>query len=387
MMNAFKIKSIYVLVYMAFAFWRVFYNIFLQEDLGLSGSQIGTLNAIIQFSVFFVVTFWGMVADKKGIRPTLRIVIVLCGIGMYILGEIYSYWLLLLYLPLLTIFYHPIGPLTDALSTEYAKLTGKYSFGALRLWGSLGWALASIAGGLIFANNGLPLKYIFIISGVLYLITIPLLTTRHKKRTFKPNFQTLTLKELYGNKSLMYLAVFIILYGITCAPVHSYLNLYFTELNTGNNMVGFAYAIMAASEIPLFLIGTKLLKRWGADKIILIAVFIMLLRFVVYGFVPSPYVALFICAFQGITLPFFLVGIVDCLHRLLPEGRDATAQSLIWGLFLGVGQAFGNLFIGGLIDRIGMIGVMQLFVALALVTLIYGWWYFKNASNKLSMSN
>lgn len=377
MMNVFKIRSIYLLVYMAFAFWRVFYNVYLQRDLELSGSQIGTLNAIIQFSVFFVVTFWGMVADKKGIRPTLLIVVVLCGIGMYFLGEIYSYWLLLIYIPVLTIFYHPIGPLTDALSTEYAKYSGKYSFGAFRLWGSLGWAIASIVGGVLFKHDRLPLTYIFLFSAVLYMVTIPLLTTRHRKRTYKPNFQTLKLKELMGNKPLLYLAVFIVMYGITCSPVHSYLNLYFTELNTGNDMVGYAYAIMAASEIPMFILGTSLLKRWGADKIILIAVFTMLMRFVVYGFAPSPLVALLICVFQGITLPFFLVGIVHSLQQLLPEGRHATAQSLIWGLYLGVGQAFGNLFIGAILDQIGMVGVMKLFILIAFATLLFGLWYFR----------
>ena len=377
MLNAFKIKSIYVLVYMAFAFWRVYYNIFLLDDVGLSGSQIGTINGIIQFSIFFIVTFWSMVADKRGIRPTLRIVVFFCAILMYFLGEVYSYWVLLIYIPILTIFYHPVGPLTDALATEFAKVTGTYSFGALRLWGSVGWALASIIAGIAFKTTNIPLKYIFLASGVLYIAVIPFLTTRNKKRTFKPNFQPLKLNDLFGNRPLMLLSILIVLYGIVCSPVHAYLNLYFNELNAGNDIVGFAYAIMAASEIPMFLIGSKLLKKYGADKVILVAIVTMLFRFIFYGFMPTPTVALIICVFQGITLPFFVIGIVDYLQRLLPEGRHATAQSIIWGLFLGVGQASGNLLIGGFIDTIGMVSIMQWYLVVTAICLGYALWYFK----------
>ncbi|NJM16365.1 MAG: MFS transporter [Bacteroidales bacterium] len=98
MMSAFKIRALYLIIYMAFATWRVYYNIFL-EDLGFKGSQIGTLNALMQSTIFFVVAYWGVVADKRGIRPTLRLLVIICCVFIFLLGFIHNYWILLFYIP------------------------------------------------------------------------------------------------------------------------------------------------------------------------------------------------------------------------------------------------------------------------------------------------
>jgi PPP family 3-phenylpropionic acid transporter len=362
-------------MYMAFAFWRVFYNVFL-EDLGFLGAQIGTINALMQATFFFIVAFWGTVAEKHGIRPTLRLVALGAAITMFFLGDIRSFALLLFYIPLLTVFYNPIGPLTDAMATQYVQEEKKQSFGGFRLWGSLGWAIASIGGGFLF--DFISLDYIFPISAGFFLISILFLSTRRKKRTFRPHFESLNPKELLANKSLLLFSLLVVFYGIVCAPVHSYINLYFTELNTGNDTVGFAYAIMATSELPLFILGNRLLKRWGHSWVIYIAIFTMFIRFILYGLFPTPVIGLVVGIMQGVTLPFFLVGAVEYLHKLLP-GRHATGQSLIWGLFVGVGQTSGNLLIGSMLDQFGMVGVMQLFVPVALICLIYAVWYFRKS--------
>ncbi|HBH49351.1 MAG TPA: hypothetical protein DDX98_11960 [Bacteroidales bacterium] len=369
----------YLCMYMAFAFWRVYYNVFL-KDFGFPGAQIGTINALIQATFFFFVAFWGAVADRRGIRPTLRFVAIGAAISMFFLRDVQTFALLLFYIPLLTVFYNPIGPLTDAMATQYAHSEKKHSFGGFRLWGSMGWAIASIGGGFLF--DVISLEYIFAISAAFFLLSTIFLSTRRKKQTFRPHFERLGFKEIAANKPLVLLSILVVFYGIVCAPVHSYINLYFTELDSGNDTVGFAYAIMATSELPLFILGNRLLKKWGAHWVIYIAIFTMFIRFILYGLFPFPAVGLAVGIMQGVTLPFFLVGIVDYLHKLLP-GRHATGQSLVWGLFIGVGQTSGNLIIGSMLDRAGMVGVMKIFVPVAFLCLLYGIWYFnRNARVK-----
>lgn len=374
MMSAFKIRSIYLLLYMAFAVWRVFYNIYL-EDIGLKGSEIGTLNAIIQSSIFIVVALWGSYADKKGIRPTLKIGVIATAIAMFGLAYVNEFWLLLFYLPFLTFFYHPLGALADALATQFASHNEKYSFGNFRLWGSLGWALAAIAGGYFFSRY--PIKYIFPISSALFLLLIPFLSTRKKIRTYKANFESLTLKQVLSNKPLLLFIAVISLYGLVCSPVFSYLNLYFIEIGSDNSTVGLAYAIMAFSELPLFIVGNKLLKKIGAKSVILLAISSMIVRYLIYGFFPDVNVALLTGLLQGVSLAFFLVGAVEYIKNLMPAGQHATAQSILWGSYVGIGQTLGNLVIGFLIDRNGMIGVMQISAGIAVFSMLLTVLYFK----------
>ena len=61
---------------------------------------------------------------------------------------------------------------------------------------------------------------------------------------------------------------------------------------------------------------------------------------------------------------------VEYIHNLLPAGRFAIAQSIIWGFYFGMGQTIGNLIIGYLKDITGMVNVMWIFGILTFSVLI-----------------
>ncbi len=380
-MTALKVRVIYLLMFMAFAVWRVFYNIYL-DSIGLDGSQIGTINAIMQSSIFIVVAIWGVYADKRGIRPILRIAVIGTAMAIGVLGYVTNFWWLLVFIPIVTFFYHPLAPLTDALAIKFSMVEGKHSYGSFRLWGSLGWAIASMAGGYLFLH--IDIFYLFPISAVLFLLVLPSLSTKKKKHTFTANFEKLTFKQVLRNKPLIYFLSIISLYGIVCSPINTYLNLYFKELNGDNSTVGLAYAIMAFSELPLFLIGNHLLKKMGAKTVIYIAMITMAGRYFIYGSNPDIYVALAVGLLQGISFAFFLVGAVDYIGRLVPASQLATGQSLIWGSYAGIGQTVGNLVIGFLMDITSLVGVMKLSAWAALACFALTILYFKRYKPSLA---
>lgn len=373
-MTANKVRLIYLLMYMAFAVWRVYYNVYLEEN-GFTGAQIGTLNALMQSTIFIIVPFWGFIADKRGIRPTLKWLVLFSAIMVFSLGQITTFWILLFFIPLLTVFHHPLGPLTDALAIQYAESDDKHSFGSFRLWGSLGWALSSVIAGIIFTR--VPIKYVFYASASLFILLSPFLITYKRKKIYRPHFQSFTIKELITNKPLFIFILILTFYGIACSPVNSYLNLYFKELKAGHNIIGYAYAIMAFSELPFFIIGNRLLKTMGARRVISIAMIAMILRMILYGFVPNTYLSLGVGALQGLSLSFFLVGAVEYLHKLMPAGRHATSQSIIWTTYVGIGQTVGNLVIGPIIDGMGMVGVMQIFALVNIICFALAGIYFQ----------
>ena len=365
-----KVKSIYFLLYMAFASWRVFYNVYLEEN-NFSGTEIGIINAIIQATLFIIVPVWGYIADKRGIRPTLRIAVFITGILLLALGYILNFWWLVAYIFLITLFHHPLGPLIDALAIQFSHTNKRYNFGNLRLWGSFGWAVASVAGGYIFMY--LSLRMVFPITSLLFFITIFFLRTPRDSSTilYKPHFEQIHLKEIFTNKALLIFLTIVFFYGIASSPVNAYMNLYFSELGADNSVIGIAYTVQALSELPFFILGNRLLNRFGSRMVIIISMLIMVFRLFIYAFVPSIPVALTVCALQGITLSFLLVGVVDYLQSTLPKSRQATAQSLLWGLYFGLGHTIGNLVIGILKDIRGMVGVMFIFAIITSIIFLF----------------
>ena len=372
-MSAGKIRMIFLLMYMGFAFWRVFYNIYLVNN-GFSGAQIGSINALYQASVIFILPIWGIVADRNGIRPTLKWLMFASAILVLLLGQMKIFYLAFAYILFLTVFYHPLGPLADALAVQYSHINTKHTYGSFRLWGSLGWAISSILGGIIFTYA--DLKFVFLVSAVFLALTTYYLRTPKKRKTiYRPDFQPIDIKLVFKNHHLLIFILILAFYGLACSPVNSYLNLYLKDLGAQNNAIGLAYAIQAFSEVPFFFIGGKLVNKIGARRVIIISIAFMIVRLFLYGIINNITIALLLGIIQGITLSFFLVGAVEFIHRLLPDGRHATAQSFIWGLYFGVGATFGNLSIGFLKDSEGMPGVMKIFAFITcgvlLITILY----------------
>lgn len=359
---------------MAYAIWRVFYNVYLDEN-DFSGAQIGVINALMQAMIILIVPVWGVIADKRGIRPVLRMAVFVTAVLIAFLGSMLNFWWLIFYIVILAAFTPSLGPLTDALAVEYTKVNPKYNYGRLRLWGSLGWGLASFLAGLIFQKTDLRLIFpvsagVFLIS--LYFFRLP----RKRKKIYRPHFQPINIRELLKNRSFIVFLLIIFFYGITSSPVNAYLNLYFSELNAGNLTIGMAFAIQSASELPFFIIGSILLRKLGAKRMILLSMVFMSVRLFLYGVIPDITIALITGALQGITLSFFLVGAVDYIPKRLPDGRDATAQSLLWGLYFGIGHTVGNLIVGILKDHAGMVGVMRIFSVIVLCIFLITYFYF-----------
>jgi PPP family 3-phenylpropionic acid transporter len=380
-MTGTRIKAIYLLLYMAYATWRVFYNVFL-EDNNFTGAQIGIINALFQSSIFIIVPLWGVVADKQGIRPTLRLVFIATAILIFFLGKIQIFGFLVLYILMLTIFYHPLGPLTDALAVEFSRKDDLYNYGKLRFWGSLGWALASVLGGYLFIH--IPLDYIFPVSAAFFISAVFFLKVPLKRKViYKSHIQPISFRFILRNKLLLIFIIILTAYGIACAPVNSFINLYFTELKASNKIIGYAYAIQAFSELPFFIIGERLMQKLGAKRIIFISLIVMVIRMFLYGFFPSVPLALGLGVLQGITLSFLLVGLVEYIHRLLPAGQYALTQSIIWGIYFGIGQTMGSLVIGYLKDLAGMITVMWASGILACIILIATGMHFYLSSERI----
>jgi PPP family 3-phenylpropionic acid transporter len=319
-------------------------------------------------------------ADKKGIRPVLGMAVLVTAVLIAFLGNVLNFWGLIFYVVILALSTPSLGPLTDALAVEYTKVNPKYNYGSLRLWGSLGWGLASFLAGLIFQQTDLRLIFpvsagVFLIS--LYFFKLP----RKRKKIYRPHFQPINIRELSQNRSFIIFLFIIFLYGIASSPVNAYLNLYFSELHAGNLIIGMAFAIQSVSELPFFIIGSILLRKIGAKRMILLSMVFMAVRLFFYGMLPNITIALITGALQGITLSFFLVGAVDYIPRKLPDGRDATAQSLLWGLYFGIGHTVGNLIVGVLKDYAGMVGVMKIFSAIVLMIFLFTFLYFNWINN------
>ena len=152
---------------------------------GITTSQIGLFLALGTFVGLIAQPIWGFLSDKyKTVKKILLVSMLGTVAGTAWLFQIESLIWIFIAGSFFYFFFTAMNPLSDNL----AKRTGdehKVSFGSIRSWGSLGFAVISLGSGFLFSSIGIehlaiPMFTLAIISFVLSLFCRTLKAVRKK---------------------------------------------------------------------------------------------------------------------------------------------------------------------------------------------------------------
>jgi len=149
-----------VTFYAAWSLWWSFYAIWLKNEIGLSGEQLGIVYSANSAAAMFFMIFYGIIQDKLQIG---KAVITFQSIIMLLIGPflIYVYEPLLrndfilgvcIGAPVLSAGFISGCALIDSFIERISRLFG-FEFGPARFWGSFGYAAATFVAGILFGIN------------------------------------------------------------------------------------------------------------------------------------------------------------------------------------------------------------------------------------------
>ncbi len=338
------------------------------DELGLSGWAVGVLTALPSFAIALFAPFWGAVSDSLAIhRLVLRAVLFLSALLALATTEASTFMALLLLVGLLAFLEVPVAPLLDSYGMAVGDRLGK-AYGSLRVWGSAGYMAAVLVVGeamgarvssLIFLAHaaclGLALVSVF---------GLPALAERRPR----PLLSGLGL--LLRNRPLMLLLLVAYLLSSGAAIMYVFLGIHLRELGGTADLVGLAYAISAASELPVVAFGGWFLRRLGARRLVAVAIVVYGLRFAAFSVLSVPEWVLPIQALHGLSFGAFLLASVTLAHSLAGREQAATAQALLAATSFGLGTITGSLVGGALLDYVGTVGLFRGAAILMVITLL-----------------
>jgi PPP family 3-phenylpropionic acid transporter len=368
MREEYKLPVFYFLVLGAFAGWQSYYNLHL-DGIGYSSMQIGILNAVFIFTSALVVPFWGILADKFGGNRILLLLSSVCALMVLLIGETFKFHWMLMFIAVVSVFHQPSGAVVDGMTVGFVRANPRYFYGQFRLWTSVGYASISLIVGYL-ARSGTDI--IFKVSAGLFLLLslINLFTLPKKPLTGRSIVTFRSFGVFFRNTRMFFFLLLIFFLGIAVAPLMQFINLYYYDIGANASFIGWVFFLQAIPEIPAYLIGTRIVKRIGAENMILLSMVISMLRLVFYGLITVPEVAIFFSIFHCITIAFFLIGVVEYVQSRTPDHLQNTGQALIWAFHYGAGVSVGNIFLGYLRDATGMLKAMHIHALLALVVLV-----------------
>lgn len=379
------IQVLYFLLYAAFASWSSYFYVFLENERHLTGVQIGSIAAVQQINNIIFLPLWGMISDRYGKR---NVFLLLLGISVFTLYGFLVHGGFVYYLVFIVFFsalHNPIGSLIDSFALRKAKeplLTTSY--GKMRLWASVGWAVSSVVTGFVIKYTSI--SYIFPIASALLAISwvISFLYVNKKRETttdVKPSYRALFV-FLQTNKQLLWFFLFIMLYYIFNSPTLMFINLYYNEIGATNSDIGIAFAVQSVFELPFLFFGNTIIKKYGVKNVILFTMFVAAVRMVLYGFTSNLWIAITIGCLHGVTLGLFLVAAIEYTHRLVPIQFNSTGQTLFY-TFLGVGTSVGNLLNGFLKDYMSLQHAMKVNASVVFVMVIVSYVFLQKKSKQI----
>jgi len=319
---------------------------------GLTTAEVGTLLAVMPLSSFLVQPVWGVVSDK--LNATKWLVTVGCwstSILVVILTTTNNFVYLILIVALMSVLRAPVHPNVAALALNHLEAKGKEEeYGKFRLWGSMGFVIATLfAGGLLFENRLTIVVYLY--SGCMLILGFISLLLPDRCVSTEVRWRD-GVQLIVTVPQLRSFLLGITLVGFTLGIVNQYLVVYLDELQAPGWIIGWTVAVSALPEVPLMNIAVKFIRRWGLRLVYLVGISALPVRWLLNMLVTNPLAALPVQALHGVAMSALLcVGIIY-IDNMLPKVWRASGQALYVSCLHGLGPAIG-LFAAGMLMGFG----------------------------------
>ncbi len=311
---------------------------------GLTPGQIGFIMGTGGFVVIVAQPLWGMISDKtRTIRKVLLVLILCSSVIGYLLYDASSYFQLILFAMLLYFFLMPIDPLAESLNFTTAESL-KISYGSIRTYGALGYAVVSLLTGYVMSYFGAhSLAVLFAGLGVVSFVVcwkMPDAPVSGKPVTLG------SLKHFFRNKETLLFLLLVFICSVPARMNDTFLGVYIRELGGGAELLGQAWFLAAGSEIVVFALSYWWLRKGKELIIISIAAGFYFIRFFLAAWITDPHMLAYLQVLQMLTFPIFYSAAIQYLYRIVPVEWRATGQTVLALLFFGVSGIFAS-YIGG----------------------------------------
>lgn len=355
-------KPILTLKYFNFALYgsisilMTFFPLYFQTT-GLSEVQIGLIMASGPFISILANPSWGYWSDRL---QNLRLILIVMLIGNLSVVQFVFHFnvgsMTWVFTAMLIFFFFQTPMFSQSNTLILNAIEGTtHKFGAIRFWGSLGYAVMAVLAGPLLSWLGVD--NLWILYTLLILITIGICTRlpRGKIVGVKKIKRGEYRKVLFGST---YFLIFILI-GIFISVPNSinqmFVSLYIDQLGGSISMIGLAAFTSAILEIPVFILLDRFLKKNTSTMfgILVIVSLLYTLRWFLMAMATEPIHIILIQSLHAISFGgYFYIGTILTAH-LIPANMRASGQAIYAISWAGISGAIAGLIGGWMYQEFG----------------------------------
>jgi PPP family 3-phenylpropionic acid transporter len=331
---------------------------FLQSK-GLGTAQVGIIMSFSSVMMMLAPPLWGIWADKlRSIRRVFTLCLVLAA-ALYALTPLASFLsncsvvVMSVVLTLSAFFRAPTSSLMDNWIVRTARQIPGISYGTIRIWGSIGYAIISY--GLMYLVTWFSLAspfYFYALAAAAVLLLSRRLPDENTGGTVL-SLKDLQVGRIFKDYWLATFLIFLILRGISMYCSSNFLPFLIADVGGDTASLGAINAIRALCEVPLLLLSQRLIRRFGMIRLIITSSILYMLGELGYAAVSSVGQIIAVQCMAGVAFGLFVACQVQYVAQIAPEGLSATAQTMAAALPAMTG-IFGNALAGWIMQVLGL---------------------------------
>ena len=354
------------------------FNTLLLQKEGFSSTQVGVILAVFSIIGIIAPPFWGYLADRiRSIPKAFIIVLCIQGVVVTFLPmsggiKIGGLSLLAISMPLSNFVRQPTLSLVDAWMVQAVNTTeGRVAYGSVRLWGSVGWAVACLIMTKIADWTSVVVPFylcglICISVAFWYSVLVKKLPLRQPEEENAEPVDHINPFVLFKNYYFVWILIFNLILTISSNASFNFIPYMFTEIGADPNLGAASVGVKALMEVPLMFAGVYLARRFSMPSMIATVGLMYFVEQSLYSLASSATMIIGVQLIQGLASGLYVSCSVDYAYKLAPKSLTASAQSFMW-MSNAVGTVLSNLMGGWLISVIGAGGFYRFnsFVVLA----------------------
>jgi PPP family 3-phenylpropionic acid transporter len=346
--------------------WFPFISLYLDENLGLSGIQLGIAIALIPLVGILAQPFWGQISDRSGSRARVLALIALgsaCGYTLLSLPT--SFVGIALAIAGLALFSSALIPMYVSVTLALTRDGNPRSFGLVRMWGTIGFLIAVVgfpylldahqAGAGLVANPeaGLSepgLEIMFPIAGALVAVSGLIALALPGGGAVSARAGAGDWRVLLRHGPFVRLLGFAFLAYFALQGPQFLFPVYVRSLGGSIDSISQLWILMLLLEIPLIGFAGATLERVGARGLLAIGVIAGGVRWIVCGLATDLAWVYPVAVLHGVVVMGLVIGGSLYVDQVVPQRLRSTGQGLLAMLGVSLGGLCSNLGTGWLRD-------------------------------------
>ena len=346
-----RLSRFYFVYYFFVGAFVPYWGLYLKSE-QFTAADIGILMSLFQISRIFAPNFWGWLADHTGKRAQwiqLTAFLGLCGFTAVFWAHGF-YWLFFV-MAALSLFTSSTLPLAESLTlAPLATTNGPYS--RIRMWGSLGFIVASVILGYFIDFAGIRSLLWFLL--IVQMVLLMLSRTLPDPKVVQHAHDQFSIWQVIKQPNVIALLVGCSLMVTAHGVLYNFYSIYLSDHGYSKGLIGLLWSVGVICEIGIFMLMPKIMQHYSLKTILLISLALAVFRFCLIGFaIDNIWLLVLAQTLHAATFGSFHAASVEVITQFFNGRHQAKGQAIYNSVAYGIGGTIGGVAGGYALQYLG----------------------------------